>query len=241
MIEAFDIINFDSVSSTQDKAREVMKGHGSSTTPIAVIAKSQTAGRGRYERQWSSPSGGLYMTMVINPKKSRDTWSQISYIVGVSMAEAMLQLDPSVNVRLKWVNDIMIKSKKAGGILLEADAEHLLIGVGMNIQHFDELDQYNGIALGDVASGITADRLASSFLKRFIYNYNIWAGSGFEPIRGLWLRMAQGVGKSVKVRFQNTDEEGTFIGLDENGHLQLLQDGNMKLINAGELFFGAAA
>ena len=69
----------------------------------------------------------------------------------------------------------------------------------------------------------------------------MWAGSGFEPIRGLWLRMAQGVGKSVKVRFRDAEEEGTFIGLDENGHLQLLQDGNMKLINAGELFFGEAA
>ena len=140
MIESFDIINFDSVSSTQDKARELITEGSNPSTPIAIIAKSQTSGRGRYDRVWSSPTGGLYMTMAIPPKKPRETWSQISYIVGISMAEAMLQLDPSVNIRLKWVNDIMINSKKAGGILLEADAEHLLIGVGINLKHFDDLD-----------------------------------------------------------------------------------------------------
>lgn len=239
MIEAFETRRFEEVSSTQDVARELLSA-GLSSLPVAVIAKAQTKGRGRYDRTWHSPEGGLYMTMVMKPQRPQDVWSQISYITGISMAEAILQLDPSVGVKLKWVNDIIIQSKKAGGILLELDNNHLLVGVGINLKRSDALSQYNGVALNEVASGVDAERLSASFLKRFVYNYNIWVSSGFEPIRSLWLRMAQGVGKGVVVRFKDSEENGTFIGVDETGQLQLLQDdNNIKLISAGELYFGS--
>lgn len=118
------IHRFSSVSSTQDEARRLLES-GEASAGHVVVADQQTAGRGRFGRPWTSPSGGLYATFLISSAPA------IALFAGVAAARALERL--GVAVGLKWPNDILVDGKKLAGILIEADRDLALVGVGINI------------------------------------------------------------------------------------------------------------
>jgi BirA family biotin operon repressor/biotin-[acetyl-CoA-carboxylase] ligase len=237
VITSFTFHAFEEVTSTQDVARDLaVEGklvHGS-----VVTATNQSNGRGRYTRAWASPVGGLYMTIALKPQKPVDSWSQLSYVVGVALSEAITQIDPMCSPKLKWVNDAILFDKKVAGILLELlENNTILIGIGINIKANQAITEYLGTYLKKHSNKFTKEKLLDIFLKRFSYNYNLWCDKGFEPIKNLWLRMSYGIGREIEVKLRNKTLVGTFIGIDEVGQLQLLDGGVIHLISAGDIFF----
>ena len=95
MIQNFTFIELEKVTSTQDIARQLAE-EGKLTHATVITAKQQTQGRGRYNRIWLSPRGGLYATIALKPSLKPEYWSQISYVVGVSLCEAIMYLDPAM-------------------------------------------------------------------------------------------------------------------------------------------------
>jgi len=104
----------------------------------AIAAKRQTSGRGRGERGWASPEGGLYMSIIVRPKLSRERWGLLSLAAGLGAARAVEKLTAKagqpVEVGLKWPNDLIHQGLKLGGILCHGSpGEYGILGLGLNV------------------------------------------------------------------------------------------------------------
>jgi BirA family biotin operon repressor/biotin-[acetyl-CoA-carboxylase] ligase len=135
---------FPKIDSTMDAARELAKkgvGEG-----IIVIAEAQTRGRGRLRRQWLSPEGGIYFTLILRPRISPAYAPRINLMASIAVAATIRKLF-ELKAELKWPNDVLIEGRKVCGILAEMDAEmdvvnFVNLGIGINantsITQFEE-------------------------------------------------------------------------------------------------------
>lgn len=129
------LINLERVASTQDEVHRLAEEGAPDGT--AVVAGEQTAGRGSRGRQWQSPVGGLWLSVLRRPTAESALPLVLSLSAGLAVAEA-LESAGVPKVMLKWPNDLMIGTAKIGGILCEVRwhgerAEWAAIGVGINV------------------------------------------------------------------------------------------------------------
>jgi BirA family biotin operon repressor/biotin-[acetyl-CoA-carboxylase] ligase len=107
---------------------------GEAAEGMAVVAEGQSAGRGQHGRKWESPSGGLYLSAVVEnvPEEARD---RLALVAGLAVARAIRA--GGVGVMIRWPNDLVIGGKKVAGILCEAVARGArwaaVIGIGVNV------------------------------------------------------------------------------------------------------------
>jgi BirA family biotin operon repressor/biotin-[acetyl-CoA-carboxylase] ligase len=123
-----------SVGSTNTEAKELfIQGEKEG---LIVTAKSQTAGRGRKDRPWLSPIGGLYFSLILNPRLGTGNAPLLGLLSACAVARGLSKLGVE-NVRLKWPNDVLIGQSKIAGILSEAvtigdESVGIIIGIGVN-------------------------------------------------------------------------------------------------------------
>lgn len=128
---------WETINSTNTRAIELASAGGANGT--LVLARQQTAGRGRLGRQWVSPSdSGIYASFLLRPDtQSIQNLSTITLAVGVAVAKA-IRTTAGIDIGLKWVNDLVFDGKKLGGILCEMPASSsgkaLIIGIGINVR-----------------------------------------------------------------------------------------------------------
>ena len=129
-----DILLYDSISSTNDMAKEIAKSGVNNRT--LLIANQQLSGRGTKGRSFFSPEGGVYFTLLDQYSPKTDTLTVITPIAAVSAADAIEEISGK-NADIKWVNDILISGKKVCGILCESLHSgkhcHTITGVGANV------------------------------------------------------------------------------------------------------------
>ncbi len=140
-----EILFFDSLKSTSDKAKELaMNGAAHGTV---VIASTQTGGRGRKDHSFFSPKGGLYMSIVLNPSLLFSTDSkEITSFTGAAVISAIRELT-GIEPYIDGINDLYVDSKKVCGILLESGSEFdsntlqwIVAGIGINFD--SDLDSF---------------------------------------------------------------------------------------------------
>ncbi len=125
----------ESMDSTSSFAKALAKAGAPEGT--TVIAKEQTGGRGRMGRSFHSPEGGLYMTVILRPKCQAKELLHLTCAAGVAARDAVYAVS-GISPGLKWINDLVIGTKKVGGILAEmsltpsGQVEYALIGIGIN-------------------------------------------------------------------------------------------------------------
>ena len=118
-----EIIELDSVDSTNRYALDAGRAG------LLVRSLSQTSGRGRRGRAWSSPEGeNLYMSITLAPPEER-----YPIIAGIAVREALASLLNVVEVAIKWPNDVIITGKKVSGILCETRGDITVVGIGVNV------------------------------------------------------------------------------------------------------------
>jgi BirA family transcriptional regulator, biotin operon repressor / biotin---[acetyl-CoA-carboxylase] ligase len=120
----------ETTASTQTEARRLIaagKGDG-----LAVLAAEQHAGRGRFGREWFSPAGNLYLSLVLKPPQPLSFWPQFTMLAALAVASA-LESVPAGPVGLKWPNDVLLADRKVAGILAEVAGEYLILGIGVNV------------------------------------------------------------------------------------------------------------
>jgi len=124
------LLRFDAVDSTQEVAK-LLLGHGADEGTV-LVAKRQSAGKGRHGRSWASPPGGLYVSLVLQPDP--DYVATLGLLAGIPVVKALRHYGVFAN--LKWPNDVVFMEKKIGGILSEGvyrgDAFYAVIGIGVN-------------------------------------------------------------------------------------------------------------
>lgn len=219
----FEIHHLKQCSSTNEEAKKWPPYH-------AVIAETQTAGKGRNGRKWESFSGNLFLSLTLPLPSNASVYS---FIAALAVAETLGFLSP----RIKWPNDVLIDNKKISGILLETTDQKLIIGIGVNIEKKPETQMlYQTTCLKDHNATLPAEELANKILQNLSFEINLFEQKGFSAIKRQWLEYATSIGSHIKVHLPKETLEGIFEGLDDTGALILKQDTTIKYITAGDIF-----
>ena len=121
------------IDSTMDETARLADAGAAEGT--VVVAEVQTAGRGRFGRTWVSPTGNLWVSLLLRPSLDSVRW--LSILAGLASARA-ISATTGLEVSLKWPNDLRIGRRKVGGVLVEnfldgSDVRHAIIGIGINV------------------------------------------------------------------------------------------------------------
>jgi BirA family biotin operon repressor/biotin-[acetyl-CoA-carboxylase] ligase len=239
-------IHYDSLGSTNVEAENLFaKGQ---TTPFWVRADQQTAGRGRRGREWSSPLGNFYGTACYKFDGSPDQAAKLSFVAAVAVANALSAYSVSVQPSLKWPNDVLMDGRKIAGLLLEAKAGFVLIGIGVNLVSHPEggnipathlLEHIDPSALDrDEPEFTGAESFLAILARCFDQAYRKNLAYGFSATRADWTKLASGLPGPVTVRLPSESFAGEAESLLENGALRVrLQDGTIRDVHAGDVFF----
>jgi BirA family biotin operon repressor/biotin-[acetyl-CoA-carboxylase] ligase len=160
-------LRLDSVPTTQDVVHQLAEE--GAPTGTAVVARSQTGGRGSRGRQWSAPVGGLWLSVLCRPQ-GEAMIEVLSLRVGLAVAAALEAGRPAIQLRLKWPNDLLLGGRKVGGVLCEARWQGgapawVAVGVGINVANRlpAELGA-SAIALVEVEPGLLPGALEPAVL-----------------------------------------------------------------------------
>lgn len=234
---------FTKVTSTQDKARDIA---GKATGKGAVIASlAQTAGKGRFGKEWFSPKGGLWFSILLYPEISPKEASMLTMVAGVSVIEA-LKVFYDIKVEMKWPNDIVIKDKKGGlrkvgGILTEASIknkklEYVIIGTGINVNNLVDMKVFKAISIKGIAGRkLDLKKLLNKILMCFDTYYFIFMQNGRKIIIDKCRELMVLTGREVVVDNGGKLIKGIVSGIGEDGSLLLKSGGKRIKVFAGEV------
>ena len=231
------LIVHDVIGSTNTEAAALAQ-QGQSR-PVWVVAKEQTAGRGRRGNVWISKPGNLYASLLV-PGIAPGRAGALAFVAGLAVHDALVTLAPALapRLKLKWPNDVLLDGGKLAGILIEAEQDWAVIGVGINCAHHPKETEQPAVDLTTAGAPLPVEAVFAQLSKTMFARLSQWAqGAGFLAIRTDWLEQAAGVGKDIRVRLPSKELSGQFHGLDETGHLLLrLPDGTVQTVSSGEVF-----
>jgi len=228
---------FDSAGSTMEIARELAR-KGCPDFSV-VIAETQTKGRGRMDRNWWSPEGGLYFTLVLRPHIPPVMSPLVNFGAAIVLARTLHDIC-NVDARVKWPNDILVDGRKVSGMLSEMEAaddqvSFVNIGIGINMNNDLPPDLPFATSVKNI-SGKTCSRKAflTEFLDRLedrIHQPDL-AGVITE-----WKTCSATLGQQVKIVSRQGVTEGKAMDVDPTGALIVrTQDGNLEKIYYGDCF-----
>ena len=247
---AAPILLLDQTDSTNADARR--RADAGETGPLWIVARRQTEGRGRRGRQWESQDGNLFSTLLQLTRKSPAEAAQVTFVAALAIADLLDAYAPPSLVTIKWPNDVMLAGQKASGVLVESGAHEsgglwLAVGIGVNLAHAPEGTERPATALahhlrGDVTAPPTVEAAAATLAGAFDVWMTRWETLGFEPILDAWRARTAGLDGPAVARLGRETVEGVAEGVAPDGALKLrLADGSLRLISAGDVFFGEAA
>lgn len=221
------------IDSTNSEARRLADAGDAGA--IWIVADRQTAGRGRRGRVWQTQQGNLATTLLIRPQGTQV--AQLSFAAALAVSDMVGAFAPHAAITVKWPNDVLAESRKIAGILLEAGPGWLAVGMGVNLAAAPEGTEFPAIALADLGVAPPPDAALAVIANRFAHWYDVWVENGFEPLRAAWLARAGGLGAPIRARLPHEERNGVFEGIDANGALLLNEQGLVRPISAGEVFF----
>ena len=215
-----------------------------------VLAKFQSAGRGRRGREWLSPkNGGIYLSLVRKFDLAANSLQALSLVTALSLQQALEKLRVK-QLALKWPNDVLYKKKKLAGILLElqksAEACHLVFGVGINIALPATTIRSIDRAVTDITSINTdqgsvepipdSNQIIAELINAFTSNLEIYNEQGFAPFQAAWNQADCYVDCDIVIQSGETRTIGKSQGVDESGGLILQSANCTQSIHGGEIF-----
>lgn len=204
----------------------------------------QTEGRGRRGRDWASPVGNLFASLLlVNPEPAARI-GELPLAAAVALAEAVDKAAGTLQlVKLKWPNDLLVEGAKLSGILLEAETlndgrQAVVLGFGVNCVSHPPLSLYQATDLRSLGFQVSVERLFEALTSTMADQLVQWQQpGGFETIRRAWLKRAAHLGNRITVKLGQEEITGIFADLDARGHLVLRQDdGRQRTIFAGDVF-----
>jgi BirA family biotin operon repressor/biotin-[acetyl-CoA-carboxylase] ligase len=229
----------ESVDSTNTEAkRRILAGL---STPLLLLAKAQTAGRGRLGRIFCSPPGaGLYMSLILHPNCPPSQVLSITSAAAVAVALAIEDLT-RLRPQIKWVNDVYIGDKKVCGILTEGvtdpngeTMQSIVVGIGINCTPAAFPSDVAAIATSLAGEGATVDpnHLAAAVCDHLWQLYRELPSKTWLPLyrERSWL-----CGKRVVYRKGDTLCQGLVHGIGEEGELLLFTEAGEVALSTGEV------
>ena len=231
------------LESTNKTAKEMAVAGAEHGT--VIIADSQTKGRGRYSRSYFSPSGGLYMSIILRPEVLNfENPTSVTAFAAVAVCEAIESISEKTP-KIKWVNDILIDGKKVCGILTEAvtdfesgSLDWIVLGIGINVyiktEDFPDDLQTSATSIfpNEKMFGVR-NKLSAEIINR-ILGYDITPREA-EIFRKYKNRLAM-LGNQVTVIQNKNEYKAAVIDIDAAGHLVVKnENGEIITVSSGEI------
>jgi BirA family biotin operon repressor/biotin-[acetyl-CoA-carboxylase] ligase len=227
----FDIEYYDSIPSTNARARELA---ADGKTNVAVVADEQTGGRGRLDRAWNSPPGGIWLSVLCRPEVPPAHAPVVTLAAAVAATETVHEA--GVNARIKWPNDLLMPTedseKKLAGILTEMEGEAdrvswVVVGIGINI---------HAAGLPESATGLLAhteelDRRV--FVQRLLERFDSLLNDSDEVVSA-WREHALTLGRRVRVETPTGEIIGRAVDIEFPGTLVVKTDDGRRRVHAGD-------
>ena len=230
------IYHFKTIDSTNLYSKILIKDGVDEGT--VVVADVQTSGRGRKDRTWSSPKGGLWFSVILYPNLKPQQCMLLTMAASIAVAQSIKDIT-NLNPEIKWPNDLLINGKKACGILTEIDAKddkinYTAVGIGVNVnnQLDEELDEVATSLFKELGTKVSIKNLLESILKNFDNIYEKLISNQFDHVRDTWNSYSKIVGKKIQVQEDNTIKTGTVSDIDQSGHLILdTENGAIRIVS----------
>lgn len=209
---------------------------------LVVVAESQTAGRGRRDRSWTTPPrAGLTFSVLLRPTFPPAGWGWLPLLAGLAVAAPLTTLS-EVDVRLKWPNDVLVGERKLGGILTEVVGTGVVVGIGVNVSlRADELPVPEATSLA-IEGSATVDRdpVLRAVLRELERLYDdLTRASGDADASGLaaaYRGTCATLGRTVRVELPGPRAlDGTAVDIDAEGRLVLDVAGSRETVAAGDV------
>jgi BirA family biotin operon repressor/biotin-[acetyl-CoA-carboxylase] ligase len=244
------VLILDETDSTNAEARR--RAEAGEVGPLWITARSQTAGRGRRGRKWESESGNLASTLLLLTRKSPAEAAQLTFAASLAVADLLDRYVPPALVTIKWPNDVLLDGRKTSGILIESGPAPtgglwLAVGIGVNLSKTPGETERPATCIAehlnqDVTSAPSVDEAAKALAETFGVWLDRWTMLGFQPILDAWTARTPGLHGPCTARLTNETLTGMADGVEADGSLRLkLPDGSLRVISAGDVFFGEAA
>jgi BirA family transcriptional regulator, biotin operon repressor / biotin---[acetyl-CoA-carboxylase] ligase len=227
-----DLRFFSEVRSTNDTAKSIANACGDGTV---VLAETQTEGRGRLSRFWASPSGGVWISLVLKPQIALAKVYWINMVISVAISKALLELY-GIEAGIKWPNDLLINEKKVCGILTEINAEmdkleYAVVGLGINANVEVSIfpDQWNATSLSfELGYDVSRNELVQQLINEIDF---VYTKMNIKELYKEWCRKSSTLGKYVRVYTSSGNLEGKAIALSEDGALCLrTREGDIRVL-----------
>lgn len=239
----YTILRFDSINSTNTEALNQAKQ--GADEGLCVVARQQTAGRGRHGRVWiSEKNAGLYFSLVLRPKIENRFLPLLTLMTAVAVYDSLNELY-RLQPDIKWANDIHVREKKICGILAEMVETKrglaVVVGIGINLKSTNFPVEIGEIATSiekETGQTVDAEKLLENLTAQMAKRYEMLnSDDGARKIRDEWAkRSSYFAGKSVVVKLPNETFNGITCGLEENGALRVeTADGETKIVHAGDV------
>ena len=202
------------------------------------IAESQTGGRGRLGRSWSSPTGdGIWMSLYLKPQISPVFVAQLTLVAGLAVSRAI------ENTSIKWPNDILMGDKKICGILTEMAAEtdrveHVIVGIGINVNNKrfpKELHDKATSLYIENGRKYKREEIIIKIINEFNSLYDLFLIRGFSALRSEYKEKCSTLNRRVAVISNGSEIIADAVDITENGELVVNADGKNIAVNSGEV------
>ena len=178
---------FEEVGSTNDVVRELAEKGGAHGA--AVVARRQTAGRGRRGHVWESPLGNLYLSILLRPDVAPSRLPGLSAACGLGALDGLQIAGVSNEVQLKWPNDLLARERKLGGILVEAFRDSAgdafaVCGIGINLETSPR--ELSAICLAELGAPVSFSVAAEALRDAIAARVDAWSfATGERPLDGI--------------------------------------------------------
>lgn len=238
---------YECVDSTNSLLKSISKDY--SDRDVLLVAKSQTAGRGRMGRFFSSPEGGIYMSILLHPDMAASDALFLTTAAAVAVARAVEEVC-NRETSIKWVNDIFIDGRKVCGILTESKInsetmklDYAVVGIGINVEApengFEE--QIRDVAgavyeYGQAPVGIK-EKLITRVVEQFYSYYEkMDEKSYFKEYKNRSCLIGKEVTVIDNVQNPGRIENAVVLDINEKCHLIVrYQDGTLKELSSGDV------
>ena len=234
---------YSTIDSTNTRAKEMARDGAPQGT--VLIAGHQTGGRGRMGRTFQSPEGmGVYLSVILRPKCKPEELMHLTCAAGTAMVKAVEAVS-GIRPGLKWINDLVVGTKKLGGILVEMSVDkglvdYAVIGIGINCLQGEEdfHPEIREMAISlSLASGKTVppEKLAAAMVDA-LWDMSKSLFSEKTQLMQLYKENCITLGKDIQVLRGDSVRSAKAVDLDEDGGLVVeYADGTRETVASGEV------
>ena len=229
----FEVEFHEEIDSTNRRARELA---ADGAADLVVVATAQTGGRGRLDREWSSPPGGVYLSIVCRPDLPP---AQVPvYTLAAAVATTRAAREAGVDARIKWPNDVVVPGeggyRKLSGVLTEMEGEAdrvswVVIGVGVNVNTADEHLPAHATSIRNEAGPVER----RVFVQRFLEEFDSLRRDP-DAVVPAWREHALTLGQAVRVETPGDVVEGVAVDIEFPGTLLVETEEGTRRVAAGD-------